>query len=142
MQIQCRTIFDISETGITGHYKPQQVPFRDRAGNNIVDQAAWTRSRNQQRNLETITQLLQLRTQIFDVSTPETNQGYWSFWFDVEFEGIYQQGQDVFGILKKDCEGVPMLLGLDEKFVTNSFLTAEGSQQNIWFEISSVNNLS
>lgn len=142
MQIQCRTIFDISETGIIGHYKPQQVPFRDRAGNNIVDQTAWNRARNQQRNLETITQLLQLRTQIFDVSSPLEQNGYWSFYFRVEFEGIYQQDQDEFGTLKKDCDGVPMLLGLDEKFVTNSCLITEGSQQNIWFEISSVNNLS
>lgn len=140
MQIQCRTIFDITETGITGHFRPQQIPFRDRAGNNIVDQTAWTRSRNQQRNLETITQLLQLRTQIFDVSVPQQQNGYWTFSFTVEFEGIYQQDLDQFGVLKQDCDGVPMLTGLDEQFVTNSFLTTEGSQQNIWFEFEAVNN--
>lgn len=140
MQIQCRTIFDVTETGITGHFRPQQIPFRDRAGNNITDQATWTRSRNQQRNLETITQLLQLRTQIFEVSTPQQQQGYWTFCFTVEFEGIYQQDLDEFGILKQDCDGVPMLTGLDEQFVTNSFLTVDGSQQNIWFEFIAVNN--
>lgn len=140
MQIQCRTIFDITETGITGHFKPQRVPFGDRAGKTIVDQVSWDRSRNQQRNLETILQLLQLRTQIFDVSVPESNNGYWTFCFTVEFDGIYQQDRDSFGILKQDCDGVPMLTGLDEKFVTNSFLTVEGSQQNIWFEFGSVNN--
>ena len=140
MQIQCRTLFDITETGITGHFKPQRVPFRDRANNHIVDQATWTRSRNQQRNLETITQLLQLRTQIFDVSTSCEHNGYWTFCFTVEFEGIYQLGLDQFGILKQDCEGVPMLTGLDEQFVTNSYLTVEGSQQNIWFECNTVNN--
>jgi len=140
MQIHCRTIFDITETGITGHFKPQRVPFNDRAGKTIVDQTTWDRSRNQQRNLETITQLLQLRTQIFDVSFPQQQNGYWTFSFTVEFEGIYQQDLDDFGILKQDCDGVPMLTGLNEKFVTNSFLTVEGSQQNIWFEFSPVNN--
>lgn len=140
MQIQCRTIFNITETGITGHYKPQQIPFSDRAGHRIVDQPSWNRARNQQRNFETIMQLLQLRTQIFDVSTPVNNSNFWTFCFDVEFEGIYQQGQDMFGILKQDCEGVPMLTGLDEKFVSNLFLTTDGSQQNIWFQQLLVNN--
>lgn len=140
MQIQCRTIFDITETGITGHYKPQRIPFSDLAGHNIVDQSSWDRARNQQRNLETIVQLLQLRTQIFDVSTPVNHNNYWNFSFAVEFEGIYQQEQDTFGILKQDCEGVPMLTGLDEKFVTNLFLTTDGSQQNIWFDVVTVNN--
>lgn len=135
MQIQCRTIFDITETGTTGQFRPQQVPFNNRANNTIVDQATWARSRNQQRNLETILQLLQLRTQIFDVTVPINDKGYWSFLFSIEFEGIYQQGQDAFGILKQDCEDVPMLIGLDESFVTNTMLTTHGSQQNIWFEI-------
>ena len=140
MQIKCRTIFDITETGITGHFKPQRIPFLDLAGHNIVDQPSWDRARNQQRNLETIMQLLQLRTQIFDVSAPANHSNYWNFSFTVEFEGIYQQEQDPFGILKQDCEGVPMLTGLDEKFVTNLFLTTDGSQQNIWFDVVTVNN--
>lgn len=140
MQIQCRTIFDITETGVTGQFKPQRVPFNDRAKNTIVDQTTWTRSRNQQRNLETILQLLQLRTQIFEVTVPVNNNGYWTFNFDVEFEGIYQQDQDMFGILKHDCDGVPMLIGLGESFVTDTTLIIEGSKQNIWFNIITINN--
>jgi len=134
MQIQCRTIFDITETGTTGQFRPQRVPFNDRAGTSIVDQASWTRSRNKQRNLETIMQLLQLRTQPFNVTIPTHSQGYWTFCFDVEFEGIYQQGKDLFGVLKQDCDDVPMLVGLDENFITNTTLTTDGSQQNIWFD--------
>lgn len=140
MKIQCRTIFDITQTGITGHFKPSQIPFNDRVGNKIVDLHSWTRSRNQQRNLETITQILQLRTQIFDVGVPLETNGYWSFEFTVEFDGIYQFDQDMFGILQKDCESVPMITGLDEKYTLTPMLTTNGSQQNIWFESISVNN--
>jgi hypothetical protein len=140
MQIRCRTIFDVTETGITGHFKPSQIPFNDRAGNKFVDLVSWNRSRNQQRNLETITQLLQLRTQIFDVSRPSVDNGYWTFDFSVEFEGIYQQDQDIFGILKQDCEDVPMLTGLDEAYTLTPVLIVNGSQQNIWFEQILVNN--
>ena len=140
MLIQCRTIFDITQTGTTGHYKPSQVPFADRAGQSITDQNSWTRSRNQQRNLETISQILQLRTQIFNTTTPVNDNGYYSFTFEVEFESIYQSGDDEFGILKQDCEGVPMLVGLDEEYAVNPVLTTDGSQQNIWFEIFTINN--
>ena len=139
MQISCRTTFDVTQTGTTGHFKPSQIPFGDRAGNNINDLSSWDRSRNQQRNLETISQILQLRTQIFDLTAPVEHNGYWAFEFSVEFDGIYQQGQDVFGILKQDCEGVPMLVGLGEKYTITPMLTASGSQQNIWFELITVN---
>ena len=140
MQIRCRTIFDISQTGITGHFRPSQIPFTDRAGNNITDLTTWTRARNQQRNLETISQILQLRTQIFDVTIPIQDNGYWTFEFVVEFDGIYQLDQDMFGILKNDCDSVPMISGLTEMYTLTPLLTPNGSQQNIWFETISVNN--
>ena len=76
MQILCRTLFDITQTGTTGHFKPSHVPTRDRAGQTIIDQQTWTKSRNQQRNLETITQILQLRTQIFNPTIPAKHNGH------------------------------------------------------------------
>ena len=140
MQIRCRTLFDITPTGTTGHFKSSQVPYNDRAGNKITDLSTWNRSRNQQRNFETILQVLQLRTQLFDLTQPMEDTGYWQFDFSIEFEGVYQLGNDVFGTLKNDCEGVPMLVGLDEEYAINPVLTTDGSQQNIWFEQISVNN--
>ena len=140
MKIQCRTLFDITQTGITGHFKTSQLPFDDRAGQNITDLKTWTYSRNQQRNLETISQRLQLRTQIFDLSNPVETNGYWYFEFEVEFEGIYHNNSDEFGILKQDCEGVPMLVGLNEQYTITPVLVVTGSQQNIWFENITVNN--
>jgi hypothetical protein len=140
MLIHCCTLFDITETGITGHFKSSQIPFTDRAGQQIANHAGWNRARNQQRNLETISQVLQLRTQIFDVTIPTTNNGRWCFDFTVEAEGIYQQDQDLFGILKNDCNGVPMIIGLNDQYVLTPFLITDGVQQNIWFDPVVVNN--
>jgi hypothetical protein len=139
MKIRCLTLFDITETGITGHFRPTQIPFTNRVGNTISNITDWNRSRNQQRNFETITQVLQLRTQIFDVTAP-TKNGKWEFEFDVEANEIYQLDQDTFGILKQDCEDVPMIVGLDDEYVLTPSLVTSGSQQNIWFELISVNN--
>lgn len=139
MKIRCLTLFDITETGITGHFRPTQIPFTNRVGNTISNITDWNRSRNQQRNFETITQVLQLRTQIFDVTAPVKN-GKWEFEFDVEATEIYQLAQDTFGILKQDCEDVPMIIGLDDEYVLTPSLVTSGSQQNIWFELISVNN--
>lgn len=139
MKIRCCTLFDITETGTTGHFRPTQVPFDNRAGNTITNITDWNRSRNQQRNFETITQVLQLRTQIFDVTVPVKNNK-WEFEFDVESDEIYQLGQDTFGILKQDCEDVPMIVGLDDEYTLTPALVTSGSQQNIWFEVIAVNN--
>lgn len=139
MKIRCSTHFDITETGTTGHFRPSQAPYNDRAGNLISNISDWNRSRNQQRNFETITQVLQLRTQIFNVTTP-VKDGKWEFEFEVESDGIYQQDQDVFGILKQDCNDVPMIVGLNDEYALTPQLVTEGSQQNIWFEEALINN--
>jgi len=140
MLIRCLTLFDITETGVTGHYKPSHVPFCDRAGTTITNINEWTTSRNKQRNFETILQVLQLRTQIFDTTIPVNSKGKWVFEFNVEFNGIYQLGNDEFGTLKQDCDGVPMIIGLDDEYALSQFLIVNGSQQNIWFETVPVNN--
>ena len=124
MQIQCRTLFDITQTGTTGHYKPSQVPYKDRVGQAITNQNDWTRSRNQQRNLETITQLLSLRTQIDNVTRPVFDNDHWSFEFEVESDTIFAQADDPLGVLKDDCYGVPMLLSTEPAL----------GFDNIWFE--------
>ena len=67
MRFVVQTFFDITATGVTGHYKPARVPFRDHAGNVITDESDWGRARNQQRNWETLTQILGLRTQLFRI---------------------------------------------------------------------------
>lgn len=135
MKVQVCTLFDITATGVTGHYKSSRIPFKDSAGNQIVDEPSWNRSRNQQRNWETITQLLQLRSQIFELSTPELHNDRWHFEFAVEIDQLYLFNNDEFGILKQDCSGVPMITGLNEKHFLTTMLIVDGAQQNIWFEV-------
>jgi hypothetical protein len=124
MKIRCTTRFDITATGVTGHCKPSRLPFTDASGQTITSEADWNRARNQQRNLETITQLLSLRTQIDNVTTPVFTDNQWSFEFEVESDTIFAQADDPLGTLKEDCYGVPMLLSTD----------AALGADNIWFE--------
>jgi hypothetical protein len=139
MKICCKTLFDITHTGITGHYRPARGEFVDRAGQTIKDQRSWDRARNQQRNWETLTQLISLRTQV-DLSSPLYKNKSWKFEFEFEAENLFWKDNDPVGILKDDCNGVPMLLGLTEKDTLQPFLVTNGPGQNIWFETITINS--
>ena len=114
MKIQCQTLFDITATGTTGHVKPNRMPYYDHAGAKISDVESWNRSRNQQRNWETVTQLISLRTQVNALTNPVKNGHDWQFEFEVENENLFTDGTDPLAVLKQDCTGVPMLTGLNE----------------------------
>lgn len=135
MKYVCQTLFDITATGVTGHCRPTRMPFTDQAGNEIRDQDAWNRSRNQQRNWETLTQIIGLRTQIFDLKTPIRDQGNttWMFEFETETQGTFGPDNDPTQILRTDADGVPMLLGLDNRSDLAPMLITNGPNQNIWF---------
>jgi hypothetical protein len=132
MKIQCQTLFDITATGTTGHVKPSRMPYQDQAGTRITDTEAWNRSRNQQRNWETITQLISLRTQVDNLQDPVTIKDLWQFEFEVENENLFTDGTDRLAVLKQDCAGVPMLTALDESAEIGTVLTVD---TNIWFAL-------
>lgn len=131
----CQTLFDITATGVTGHFKVTRIPFVDRAGQEITDQASWNRSRNQQRNWETLTQILGLRTQLFDITVPVRDRGNttWMFEFETETTGAFGPDSDPTQILRQDADGVPMILDLDNRKDLLPILKTQGSEQNIWF---------
>ena len=137
MRIQCQTLFDITATGTTGHVKPSRMPFFDEAGTRITDVESWNRSRNQQRNWETVTQLISLRTQVNNLIVPTQIDGQWQFEFEVDNENLFSTDTDPLNILKEDCTGVPMLTGLNESAVDSVFLAAD---KNIWFTLVPINN--
>ena len=137
MQIQCQTLFDITATGTTGHVKPSRMPFTDCAGTQITDVESWNHSRNQQRNWETVTQLISLRTQVNNLIAPVKINDLWQFEFEVDNENLFSTGIDPLDILKQDCTGVPMLTGLNES-VDDVLLSAD---KNIWFTIIPINTL-
>jgi hypothetical protein len=108
------------------------------------------RMRNKQRNWETVVQVLGLRSQIMnakqlktetvDLTKHEFGQDYsdqhriWSFEFEVEFENLYLQDRDPYGVLKNDFSHTPVILGLDETAqpLMPIFYT-DGPSKNIYF---------
>jgi hypothetical protein len=114
--------------------------FTDRAGHKIIDLESWNRARNQQRNWETLTQLISLRTQVMEINDPVCTVDGWIFDFFTETE-IFNDGSDPVGVLKADSNGVPMLRELDNDPDIDSILVTQGPRQNIWFSSETINNI-
>jgi hypothetical protein len=135
MKYACQTLFDITATGVTGHCKQNRMPFMDHAGQHIHDVESWNRSRNQQRNWETITQILSLRTQLFALTEPiqDRTGTRWMFEFATETDGVYGDDADPVSVLCNDAAGVPMLRELNNDPDVDPFLVTTGPRQNIWF---------
>jgi hypothetical protein len=142
MKYVCQTRFDITATGVTGHFKLDRTPYTDQSGQPITDLESWNRSRNQQRNWETLTQILGLRAQLFDITNPiqDSTGTRWMFEFETDRDGIFGPDSDPCEILRVDAEGVPMLLGLNNAPDIEPFLCTSGSNQNIWFLPMAINN--
>jgi hypothetical protein len=141
MKYACQTLFDITATGVTGHCRSARMPFQDRAGQTIDNEESWNRSRNQQRNWETLTQILSLRTQLFALTDPvqDLTGTRWMFEFETESDGIYGSESDPVAVLRADAGGVPMLRELNNDPYIENILITEGTRQNIWFAPISIN---
>jgi hypothetical protein len=126
------TLVDITPTGVVTFSQPNEL------------------KRNQQRNWETVQQILSLRTQ---PTIMETNNfvddviGYnfginytgehkiWTFKFGVDYADIYQEGPDKFGLVKYDFKITPMILGLTETILPElAVFTPKGPWNNIYFK--------
>jgi hypothetical protein len=140
MRFSCTTLFDITATGVTGHFKSSRVPFEDRVGNTVNDVADWNRSRNQQRNWETVQQIIGMRTQILQSTVPSRTGSSWHFEFETETPGVYGTDDDPVAVLNSDATGVPMLTDLDNHADLAPFMITSGPEQNIWFGTVAVNN--
>ena len=112
-RIRVTTQFDCTATGVTGHFRPNTLPFDDREGQVIDDEITWNRSRNQQRNWETILQIIGLYTQAQDITSTEHVKGKWQFEFSTDFDDVFSERGDPLGLLKTACRGVPMFYDLD-----------------------------
>jgi hypothetical protein len=112
--IQCRTLFDITQTDVRHQFNQSQMPFHDTAGHLITNHREWMLARNQQRNWETLVQILSLRIQPVDLSRPKRSDDWWQFEFAVEnLSGLALEDRQL-GLLEKDAAMVPMLIGLTE----------------------------
>jgi hypothetical protein len=135
--IQCSTLFDITETGVRNHTANARLPFRDLAGQDITTDLEWIRSRNQQRNWETLNQIMALRTLPENISSPvcqESEQDLtWQFEFDIPDLSAVSEGDAALSLLLRDCESVPMITGLAETADPGPALRTQGTAVNIWF---------
>jgi hypothetical protein len=86
-------------------------------------------SRNQQRNWETLLQLIGLRCLPEDITLPQQHSGVWSFSFLVDRPDVL--GERDFDSLYRDCQGVPMIE--DPATGKSSVLETQGPERNIWF---------
>ena len=131
--IRCRTLFDITATGTRGGFRSLQPGQCDDSGRVITDLAQWHSSRNQQRNWETLNQIISLRCLPHEIQRPRCENRTWEFLFRVDSLAALSNEQ-VLGALINDCADVPMILGLDEQPGMAPFLLSQGPKTNIWFE--------
>lgn len=149
--IRCSTLFDITVTGVDGHSRSATWPVTTRTGMILNSHDELLRARNQQRNFDTVIQVISMRTQPFNISTPEllslqqfselsTGNVFtkatkiWSFEFDIESADPWLLGDDEFAHIKSDSIQVPMIVGLTEDSGLDSWLVIQGSEQNIIYE--------
>jgi hypothetical protein len=144
LKIECLCLFDITATAVNGHQRNIEYPYVSKTGTVINDQLELARARNQQRNLDTILQLVGMRTQVFEISDPEivTNvpQDFawagpdvqvWRFTFEIEPQSQWSVDNDDFWLLKNDSDRTPMLMGLTETAKMDPWLITQGSNINI-----------
>ena len=133
MIIRCTTTFDITATGVRSNFNINRIPFTDSVGHLIDSESAWIRARNQQRNWETLNQIISLRCLPTNITHPcrEVKQQSWWFEFEIDSPSALATDSDVLGELYRDCASVPMLTGLDDSS-TDPWLIPK---INIHFEI-------
>jgi hypothetical protein len=137
VRVRCQTRFDITETGVKNRNHKAKIVFRDATGREITNELEWNRARNQQRNWETVNQVISLRTLPENISRPVHNAdtGIWSFEFAVVDPASITHNGNPVGYLLNDCADVPMILGLNETPDITAFLVSSGLDANIWFEL-------
>lgn len=130
-RFEVATYFDCTKTGVNRHRRSVEL-----------SEDEWHFKRNQQRNFDTLIQLISLRSTPTNISGPykftDEKSGHikWVISFETDNEDVFIKGNDKFGGLLEDCSGVPMITGLDETnkdlFFT-PYLITSGEQANIIF---------
>lgn len=132
MKLKVTTLFDCTTTGVVGRYREEQGHFQDRSGCWIRTAQDWERARNQQRNYETLLQILGLRTQLLNNQPAQRFNDHWCF--EVTVDRVDAYGAN-FKSLFDDCQNVPMIVGLTETQTLLPQLQVEGTDTNCWFSM-------
>tara|TARA_R110000823_G_scaffold75450_3_gene172614 strand:+ start:5281 stop:5790 length:510 start_codon:yes stop_codon:yes gene_type:complete len=145
------SLVDITRTGVLAPYKSDVSTFVDSAKQIVNDESAWTRSRSQQTNWETIIQVISIRTQPMSIRTPKLHpnvdldahqfgslftglHNVWIFSFGVEHRSIFANKAGYFGSLFDDMHNIPVVTDLLETIEINIpvFNTLDESLRNLY----------
>lgn len=137
MKIEVTTAFDCTPTGITGNFSRDRLPITTGQGQQLTNQLEWAHARNQQRNWETMLQLMQLRSHVMAYSEPQhqPDTNLWKFDFEIERPEVYDNGTHPLGCLLDDCVNVPIVIKLTESAGCANTIYVAGAEQNVWFRI-------
>jgi len=140
-KIKCYTLFDITQTDIR---QRSRIPEG-------IDLVKYVYQRNTQNNLDTILQIISLRSQPELVQSPKTLKinlndsdwfgflymdeqvNVWSFEFEVHHSNVFNDGYEEFGYLYRDCDGIPMIKCETEYNQLTNFLDINPETKNIHF---------
>lgn len=106
--------------------------FRDSKG---IDLPATVKARNQQRNWDTMNQIISLRCLPENITNPRRENNLWTFSFAVPSLSTIAQHDDDFFYLIYDANDVPMITGLDEINNLPPLLKTKGTDINCWFSL-------
>jgi len=142
--ITISTIIDITETHIIRNYKKELL----RKFPMIKNQEQWLKARRQQSNFDTLVQVISLRTQPLNIQSPvvsteilrdfryKSRGRVWTFSFEVEFNNIFYKNDDPLGLLKEDCNNVPVIPNLDSSIKSQQYIKVDtGSIYNTMFKV-------
>ena len=135
------TQFDCTPTGVQGHKRYSGLSNEE-----------YQTKRNQQRNWETFLQCVGLRCQPLDIAEPFVvydrnstvfgNQEWravWHFAFSIDKPDVFRRDNDELGLLKQDCDRVPMIIGLSEEYPElffTPYISCYGKYPNTFFRTS------
>lgn len=149
--ITCFSLVDLTKTAVIGSYRAGFTPFVDNANQSVTDMTEWTRSRNQQRNFETVMQIIGLRAQpmLLDTPTQSLNElsdykfgtdwvgshQVWSFRFSVEYAFVFDRNEQDLAALLEDMNNIPCIAGLSESVqLPAPVFKTYGASTNVYFE--------
>ena len=133
--IEICSLLDITKTNIHRNSRPS---------NSLLSQKEWDYKRNQERNWQTVIQLLGLRFQPLDITPPVRllNQRPAAFGFGWEYGPLdditiwkftcrYEVDVDLW-IIRNDFDNIPVITGLDESIIfPHSCFSSVGQTVNI-----------
>lgn len=146
--IKMYSLVDITTTGTIGQYK--NIVKKNLLGEILDSEPVWKKSRNKQRNFETVIQIIGLRAQpvylenSIVVLDNLTNYNFgnsfsgennvWTLVFGVEQADVYNTHGIELNSLIEDFHSVPIICGLNESisFKKSTFITLN-EEKNVYF---------